>query len=95
MIAAAVGFLISLANVVAGYRVVASSVGKPSRLFMASVFGSMVVRLFAMLALLWFFVSIVALPPVSLAASLMISYFVFMIVEIQVLIHSAGFKPRA
>ncbi len=94
-VSAAIGFSISLANVIVGYRIIANSVGKPARLFATMVLGSMVIRMFGILILLWILIGVISLPPESLAASLLISYFVFMIVEIQTLIHRAGIMPQA
>src|SRR5579863_9497720 len=92
IVAAAVGFGISLANISAAYWVLAYSLGRSPQLFNMTVFGSMLVRMFAILALVWFFVSYVELPAISLVASLFGSYLVFMVVEIQLLLKSAKTK---
>jgi len=92
IVAALAGFSVSAANVVAGYFTIVYGLGKPARLFATVVLASMVVRMFAILALVLVFVSVLGLPVFSLVVSLFTGYIVFMVVEIQLLVKSAGNK---
>jgi hypothetical protein len=94
ILSAAIGFGISVANVIAAYSLIVRSLGRSPQLFNVTVFGSMLVRMFAILALVWFFISYVELPAVSLVASLFGSYLVFMVVEIQLLLKSTNTKAK-
>ena len=84
-VAAITGYLLSLGNVLAGFGAVVLARKRGGPDFNLIIFGSMSVRMLLMLALIYFFVQFVKLPPIALVASLFLCYLTFLLIEVQFL----------
>jgi hypothetical protein len=76
------GFLISLANVFAGYLLIGLGLNKAFKTFMVVIFGGMIARMFVILALMLLLLYALKLDSTMLISSLIFYYFLFTTIEI-------------
>jgi F0F1-type ATP synthase assembly protein I len=76
------GCLISLVSVTVGYLLIEYGIEKPNATFLKIILGGMVVRLILIPVVVVVLIRIFQFHLVSLTASLFLSYFLFLIVEI-------------
>jgi hypothetical protein len=79
------GYLISLVNVVIGFSLNNTALGKKTKSFMVLVFGGMLIRMLIVAALLLVLLYYAKLEPVMLTASVFFFYFLFISIEIKFL----------
>jgi hypothetical protein len=80
-----IGFVISLANAVAGYVIIERAFNKNIKIFMTMIFGSMAARMMAIAIIMLLIVFLTKLDFIYLVASLMFFYFLFTGIEIYYL----------
>ncbi len=85
VVAGAIGFGLSLANVLAGYATIVIGRGRSPQQFSVIFLGGMTVRMLAMLALLWICVSVMTLPVIPLVVSLFVCYLTYLAIEVHFL----------
>jgi len=79
------GYLISLVNVVIGFSLNNSALGRKTKSFMVMVFGGMLIRMLIVAVLLLVLIYFAGLEPVMLTASVFFFYFLFISIEIKFL----------
>jgi hypothetical protein len=91
--ASGTGFIIALANVIVGYVALRHARGGDMRRFNVVLFGSMAVRIVAILVLLLLCVLVGHMHAVALVASLFAFYMVFLVIELHSLLTGAPKTP--
>jgi hypothetical protein len=76
------GSLISLANITAGYLAIKHGFNKPGKEFLRITIGSMGIRLFLIMVLVFLLLKVFNFDVYGLVISLLLFYFVFMAIEI-------------
>ena len=86
----AVGYIISFINVLIGYTLNKSALGKNTKSFMVMVLGGMGIRLMIVAILLVLLLNYTQLESISLVSSVFFFYFLFISIEIYFLLKKPG-----
>ena len=86
----AVGYIISFINVLIGYSLNKSALGKNTKSFMVMVLGGMGIRLMIVAILLVLLLNYTQLESISLVSSVFFFYFLFISIEIYFLLKKPG-----
>ena len=86
----AVGYIISFINVLIGYTLNKSALGKNTKSFMVMVLGGMGIRLMIVAIFLVLLLTYTQLDSISLVSSVFFFYFLFISIEIYFLLKKPG-----
>lgn len=82
IIAAAIGALLSTANIIAGYLSIEYAFNKSMTRFLKTILGGIGIRMFVLLIAMFFVIQVIKLHVLAFTISLFIYYVIFLVLEI-------------